>query len=106
LSPLAADARHLFCGSAVAKDTIEIRTECLNTVLHRWQTNLNVKRPFLKLDTQGYDHRILMGGQAVLSRFVGFQTELAVRPLYETQFATWRRFVNMKRLASSLRILS
>jgi FkbM family methyltransferase len=42
------------------------------------------KRPFLKMDTQGHDLAVARGGGAILSSFVGIQTELAVRRLYES----------------------
>lgn len=84
LSQPTARASSLFSGAAVTRETLEVRTERLETAFHRLQSKLGFRRPFLKLDTQGFDHRIIMAGQNVLSAFVGFQTELSVRPLYET----------------------
>ena len=72
-----------FSGSAVTRSSIEIRTERLATAYDRLQKTHGFDRPFLKLDTQGYDHLILQGGRDILDRFVGFQTELSVSPLYE-----------------------
>lgn len=78
------EARAKFSGSAIPRNTIEVRTERLATTLDRLQKKLGFERPFLKLDTQGFDHRIIMGGTDVLDRFVGIQTELSVAPLYES----------------------
>ena len=40
-------------------------------------------RPFLKLDTQGFEASVLAGGQDTLARCVGLQLELSFVPLYE-----------------------
>lgn len=40
---------------------------------------------FLKIDTQGYEDRVLRGATEILSRAVGIQLELSLVPLYEGQ---------------------
>jgi FkbM family methyltransferase len=44
-------------------------------------------RPFLKIDTQGYEQQVLMGASACLSKFLGVQMELPIIQLYE---GCWR----------------
>lgn len=39
-------------------------------------------RPFLKIDVQGYESRVLDGAEATLPYFVGLQIELQLFPLY------------------------
>jgi FkbM family methyltransferase len=41
------------------------------------------RRPFLKIDTQGYEQRVLAGATQSIGRFVGIQLELSIEPLYE-----------------------
>ncbi len=41
------------------------------------------RRPFLKIDTQGFERDVLAGGSAVLEACVGLQLELSLVPLYE-----------------------
>jgi FkbM family methyltransferase len=41
--------------------------------------------PFLKIDTQGFEDRVLRGAQDVLQKTVGVQLELSLVPLYEGQ---------------------
>lgn len=41
--------------------------------------------PFLKIDTQGYEDRVLKGASGILDRIVGLQLELSLVPLYEGQ---------------------
>ncbi|KQO42163.1 MULTISPECIES: FkbM family methyltransferase [unclassified Aeromicrobium] len=40
------------------------------------------RRPFLKLDTQGFEREVLAGGPTMLERAVGLQLELSFVPLY------------------------
>jgi len=44
-------------------------------------------RPFLKIDTQGYEEQVLAGGAGCISEFFGVQMELPIIHLYE---GTWR----------------
>lgn len=41
------------------------------------------RRPFLKLDTQGFEKQVLAGGPETLARCLGLQLELSFVPLYE-----------------------
>lgn len=41
--------------------------------------------PFLKVDTQGYEDRVLGGAADTLQRVIGLQLELSLIPLYEGQ---------------------
>lgn len=41
--------------------------------------------PFLKIDTQGYEDRVLSGATELLKRTIGLQLELSLIPLYEGQ---------------------
>ena len=49
----------------------------------RLQAQLGFQRPFLKIDTQGNDTAVVQGAGNVLGSFVGIQTELAIRRIYE-----------------------
>ncbi len=63
--------------------TTAVRTETLTTAFRRLQAIHGFRRPFLKLDTQGYDLRILQAAALTLPEFIGLQSELAVKRLYE-----------------------
>jgi FkbM family methyltransferase len=48
-----------------------------------WElTDAKQARLFVKLDTQGYDLKVLDGAGAMVTRILGLQTEVAVRLLY------------------------
>jgi FkbM family methyltransferase len=62
---------------------IIVEAETLATALPRLQERYGFTRPFLKMDTQGFDLAVLRGAGDALSRFVGFQSELSVRRIYQ-----------------------
>jgi FkbM family methyltransferase len=41
--------------------------------------------PYLKVDTQGFEHEVLRGAPKILERVVGVELELSLVPLYEGQ---------------------
>ncbi|MDK9696795.1 MAG: FkbM family methyltransferase, partial [Siculibacillus sp.] len=62
---------------------IELTTSTLATHVRAHAERLGFTRPFLKLDTQGRDTAIVAGAGEEIHRFVGLQSELAVRRLYD-----------------------
>jgi FkbM family methyltransferase len=63
--------------------SIEIARSTIAAEFQRHQQRLGFRRPFLKLDTQGADLAVVEGAGETIKRFVGIQTELAIRQLYE-----------------------
>jgi FkbM family methyltransferase len=63
----------------VAEETIEVRRLDDVAPEHLDPTS----RPFLKIDTQGFEGHVLAGGPQTLQRCVGLQLELSFVPLYE-----------------------
>jgi FkbM family methyltransferase len=63
--------------------SIEVQTETLANAFPCLQAQYGFKRPFLKMDTQGFDLAVLRGAGDVLQKFIGFQSELSIRRLYE-----------------------
>src|SRR5207248_8335457 len=51
--------------------------------LAKYRKELGFKHPFLKMDTQGSDLAVVDGAGDSISCFVGMQTELAIRQIYE-----------------------
>lgn len=58
---------------------ISVPVKTLSEILPSIQTN----RPYLKLDTQGFDLEVVRGGASVMELFVALQIESSVIPLYE-----------------------
>ncbi|WP_322042826.1 FkbM family methyltransferase [Paraburkholderia sp. J67] len=82
LSAPSHDDVDLFTKMNAISKTITVKTERLGTVLSRIQAEFGFKRPFLKMDTQGYDVHIFKGAGDTVREFVGLQSELAIAKLY------------------------
>ena len=63
------------------EERIQVKT--LDDVFPQLQQDFGFQRAYLKMDTQGYDLKVLSGGTSVLSAFVAAQSEASVLPLYE-----------------------
>lgn len=63
--------------------TIDVDVHTLNKIIPEIQKEHSVSNIFLKLDTQGYDLKILKGANSVLDKIVGIQTELSFMPIYK-----------------------
>lgn len=63
--------------------SVEVRTETLSTAHARLREKYGFNRPYLKLDTQGFDAHIVRASPQAAAEFVGLQSELAVRKLYD-----------------------
>ncbi|MEV0174120.1 FkbM family methyltransferase [Streptomyces sp. NPDC050803] len=63
--------------------TEQIRIRRLDGVLEEALDGIAEPRPFLKMDTQGYDLEVFAGAGERVTDFVGLQSEVAVLRLYE-----------------------
>jgi hypothetical protein len=63
--------------------SILVATETLAEAYPRLKAQYGFRRPFLKMDTQGYDMSVLRGAGDIIREFAGFQSELSVRRIYE-----------------------
>jgi FkbM family methyltransferase len=76
------DEVEIFHDSNRVKEVVSVRTENLATAYRRLKQAYQFQRPFLKLDTQGFDVEIVSSAKNVLREFIGLQSELAVKKLY------------------------
>jgi len=65
--------------------TITLTTALLSEYFDEYKSKYKFSRPFLKIDAQGADLAVARGAGSRLTEFVGVQTELSVRPIYEDQ---------------------
>lgn len=61
----------------------EVPIKRLDEVFNGLKKAHNFGRPFLKLDTQGFDLSVLRGSHGVLDELLGLQTEIAFKSIYE-----------------------
>jgi len=62
-------------------ETVAVRR--LDVVLPTLRERLGFERPYLKLDTQGFDREVLQGGRECLPTVAALQTEASVIGIYE-----------------------
>jgi FkbM family methyltransferase len=62
-------------------ENVQIRT--LDTTLPQVSSKHQFSRPYLKLDTQGFDLEVLRGAAVSLHSMIALQTEASVLPIYE-----------------------
>jgi len=62
---------------------VEVEVVTLDDLLPAIAVELGVRRPFLKLDTQGYDLSVIQGADQSLRSIAALQVELSVIPIYE-----------------------
>ena len=73
----------LFKNSNKLYEQITTQTETLEDAYKRLQKIHHFQRPFLKMDTQGFDVPIAKSGRSIIHHFVGLQSELAIKKLYQ-----------------------
>ena len=71
------------------EQAIEVQTTTLVSMYEKYQKQLQFNRPFLKMDTQGHDLIIAKAAGDTLKAFVGLQSELSIKRIYqETSYFT------------------
>lgn len=79
----ATDQPGIFLADNAVSQEIEVMRSTLAIELPKWQAKLGFARPFLKMDTQGNDLAVVTGAGPAIAGFVGLQSELAIRKLYD-----------------------
>lgn len=62
---------------------VEVPVARIDALFDELTTQYGFTRPFLKMDTQGYDLEVLGGAGAGIAKFVGLSSEIAIRRLYK-----------------------
>jgi FkbM family methyltransferase len=78
-----AEDTDMFAAATHVASRMSVDTLTLKAAYDKYLRKYGFRRPFLKLDTQGLDAQILQHSKQVLQEFVGFQSELAVKKIYE-----------------------
>jgi FkbM family methyltransferase len=75
------ESRH--APTSMSASAIQVSVETLSDLLPTLQERYGFERPFLKLDTQGFDLQVAIGAGAYLKKFVGIQSEVTFSPIYQ-----------------------
>lgn len=62
---------------------VEVEVKRLGEIFPGLQRKFGFSRPFLKMDTQGFDLEVFAGADEALPSIIGLQSELSVEPFYE-----------------------
>lgn len=72
-----------FRDSNTTVDTEMVDIKRLDDVYAELCDRYPIRRSYLKMDTQGYDLKVMAGAGAIISNFVALQTEASVLPMYK-----------------------
>lgn len=75
-------------------EKIHIEVRRLSSLLPELRIKMGFSRPFLKIDTQGFDLCVIEGCGEELSSIPAIQTELSVIPIYKNM-ANWTRMIDL-----------
>ena len=67
----------------IVVDEVQVPVTTLDSIFPKLKQELKFERPFLKMDTQGFDLAVFRGGSSVIGQFVGLQSELSIAPYYK-----------------------
>jgi FkbM family methyltransferase len=81
LQPSAA-ATEMFAAANSIETSLSVDALSLTDLVLRYRNHLGFRRAFLKMDTQGYDVRVVQSGLSVITDIVAIQSELNVTPIY------------------------
>lgn len=71
-----------FDGMNRVVDTVSVKVATFAEVLNELERVHPIRRPYLKMDTQGYDLEVFEGASGALGRVVGMQSEVSVKRIY------------------------
>lgn len=58
----------------------------------------NFKNIYIKIDTQGYEEKVLIGGKGLVRQAKGLQLEMSIYPMYESQLLFNEFFTKIEKL--------
>jgi FkbM family methyltransferase len=76
--------KHLVCNSNLSLiGTQEIKIETIDNIFEELLSEKNYENILLKIDTQGYDKKVLIGAKNSLNKIKGIYIELSIKELYK-----------------------
>jgi FkbM family methyltransferase len=73
----------IFENKTKIREAIKVKTSTVDLAIEKYASLFEIKRPFLKMDTQGHDVAVISGAGKYLDHFVGLQSELAIKAIYK-----------------------
>lgn len=79
------ESERYFADSNQIVETRDVDVRTLNDVFPALRDEFRFERPYLKLDTQGFDLHVARGGAQTIGAFTGCVSEVSLVPIYEGQ---------------------
>ncbi|MDO8450886.1 MAG: FkbM family methyltransferase [Rhodoferax sp.] len=86
----------------VVERTVDVRIDTLDFVFDGLKRSFQFARPFLKLDTQGYDMEVLRGASTCIAKFPAIQAELSNIPIYSSIVGLGQSIAELNQLGFDL----
>lgn len=64
----------------VAEEAVPVNR--LDSIFQELQAQYGFRRPYLKMDTQGFDQEVLAGAHDIMHKLIGLQSEISFLPIY------------------------
>lgn len=74
-----------FVGHNEVAQTIAVEVKTIDGVIPALKDRLGIRRPYLKLDTQGFDLEVIRGSREQLKTIPALQTEISIKTIYHNQ---------------------
>lgn len=74
-------------------ETEVVDVKCLDDIYEELCETYGIKKSYLKMDTQGFDLKVVKGGRKVISNYIALQTEASVLPLYK-EMSDYRKTIS------------
>jgi FkbM family methyltransferase len=81
--PPSATTPENMAGRNAVVEKIGVKVETIADLFDALSRTYGFQRPFLKMDTQGFDLRVFNGASNYVHRFLGLQSEVSVIPIYQ-----------------------
>jgi len=79
------ESERYFADSNEVVETRDVEVRTLDEVFADLRAKFGFQRPFLKLDTQGFDLRVARGAAKSIAAFTGCVSEVSLVPIYQDQ---------------------
>lgn len=79
------ESERYFADSNQVVETRDVEVRTVDDVFPELQAKFGFERPYLKLDTQGFDLHVARGAATTMASFTGCVSEVSFVPIYENQ---------------------
>ncbi len=94
LTPNTSDTNSHASSNTIVK-TVKVNVKTLDSMAEIFS---NLKKCYVKIDTQGFDEQVLSGGKYVLSTVPAIQAEISVKKIYNNMLDMWESIAEFSKM--------